>query len=108
VPRFGLMGAAWATAASFGLGMFATMLIGRRVLPLPIPWESLARCGVATGIMALAVLRLPAIGGLGELILDAGVGAIVYAAAALTLNAAGVRTVAIGLLARRGLRGAAA
>ena len=108
VPRFGLMGAAWATAASFGLGMFATMLIGRPVMALPIPWESLARCGVATGIMALVVSRLPAIGGFGELILDAGVGAIVYAAAALTLNAAGVRTVATGLLARRGLRGAAA
>ncbi|TPW01061.1 MAG: polysaccharide biosynthesis protein [bacterium] len=108
VPRFGLMGAAWATAASFGLGMLATMLIGRRVMALPIPWESLARCGVATGLMALAVSRLPAIGGLGELILDAGVGAIVYAAAALTLNAAGVRTVALGLVAERGLRSAAA
>lgn len=108
VPRFGLMGAAWATAASFGLGMVATLLIGRRVVALPIPWESLARCGVATGIMALVVSRLPAIGGLGELILDAGVGAIVYAAAALTLNAAGVRTVALGLMAGRGLRRAAA
>lgn len=108
VPRFGLMGAAWATAASFGLGMIATMLIGRRVMPLPIPWESLVRCGVATGIMALVVSRLPAFGGFGELILDAGVGAVVYAAAALTLNAAGVRTVALGLMAGRGLRGAAA
>ncbi len=108
VPRFGVMGAAWATAASFGLGMVATMLIGRRVMALPIPWESLARCGVATGIMALAVSRLPAFGGFGELVLDAGVGAIVYAAAALTLNAAGVRTVALGLLAKRGYQGAAA
>jgi O-antigen/teichoic acid export membrane protein len=108
VPRFGLMGAAWATAASFGLGMVATMLIGRRVVALPIPWESLARCGVATGIMALVVSSLPAVGGLGELILDAGVGAMVYAAAALTLNAAGVRTVALGLLAKRGYQGAAA
>ena len=108
VPRFGVMGAAWATAASFGLGMVATMLIGRRVMALPIPWESLARCGVATGIMALTVSRLPAFGGFGELVLDAGVGAIVYAAAALTLNAAGVRTVALGLLAKRGYQGAAA
>jgi O-antigen/teichoic acid export membrane protein len=108
VPRFGLIGAAWATAASFGLGLVATILIGRRVIVLPIPWESLARCGLATGIMALVVLRLPAIGGLGELMLDAAVGAIVYAAAALTLNAAGVRNVAVGLLARYGLRGATA
>ncbi len=108
VPRFGVMGAAWATAASFGFGMVATMLIGRRVVALPIPWESLARCGVATGIMALAVAQLPAFGGFGELVLDAGVGVIVYAAAALTLNAAGVRTVALGLLAKRGYQGAMA
>ena len=108
VPRFGLMGAAWATAASFGLGMIATWLIGRRVVALPIPWESLARCGVATGVMALVVSRLPAIGGFGELMLDAMTGGVVYAAAALVLNAAGVRDVALRLLARRGLWGATA
>ncbi len=108
VPRFGLMGAAWATAASFGIGMVATWLIGRRVVALPIPWESLARCGVATGLMALVVSRLPAIGGFGELMLDAGVGGLVYAAAALTLNAAGVRDVALKLLAQRGLWSATA
>ena len=108
VPQFGLMGAAWATAASFGAGMIATWMIGRRVVALPIPWESLARCSVATGIMALVVSQLPAVGGLVELILDASVGGIVYAAAALTLNAAGVRDVAADLMARRGLRGATA
>lgn len=98
VPRFGLMGAAWATAASFGLGLIATQVIGRRVMALPIPWDSLVRCGVATGVMALVVARLPAIGGFAELMLDASVGGAVYAAAALTLNAAGVRDVAMRLL----------
>ena len=98
VPRFGLMGAAWATAASFALGLLATQMIGRKVMALPIPWESLIRCGVATGAMALVVARLPAIGGVGELMLDASVGGAVYAAAALTLNAAGVRDVAMRLL----------
>ncbi|MGV8930249.1 MAG: polysaccharide biosynthesis C-terminal domain-containing protein [Brevundimonas sp.] len=103
VPRFGLMGAAWATAASFGVGMVATMLIGRRVMALPIPWESLARCGLASGLMAMVVSQLPAFGGLGELVLDAGVGGFVYAVAALTLNAAGVRDVALRFLAQRGI-----
>ena len=100
VPRYGLMGAAWATAASFALGLLATQVIGRRVLPLPIPWDSLIRCGVATGAMALVVARLPAIGGFAELMLDATVGGIVYAVVALTLNAAGVRDVAMRLLTR--------
>jgi O-antigen/teichoic acid export membrane protein len=101
VPQFGLVGAAWATAASFGAGLIATLVLGRRVLPLPMAWEALIRCGVATGGMALAVSALPAIGGAPELILDAGVGAVVYAALALTLNAAGVRDVVLSRLVRR-------
>jgi O-antigen/teichoic acid export membrane protein len=108
VPRFGVMGAAWATAASFGLGLIATMLIGRRVVALPIPWESLIRCAVATAVMALVVSRLPALGGFPELALDASVGGIVYAMAALTLNAAGVRDVAGRLLTQFRARGATA
>jgi O-antigen/teichoic acid export membrane protein len=94
IPRFGVMGAAWATAASFALGLLASITIGRRVLVMPVPWETLARCGLAAGAMALAVIALPRFGGPGELMLDATVGALVYAAVALTLNAAGVRDVA--------------
>jgi O-antigen/teichoic acid export membrane protein len=108
VPYFGLLGAAWATAASFAVGMLATMWIGRRVIALPVPWESLIRCGVATAVMALVVSRLPAIGGLPELMLDASMGGLVYAAAALTINAAGVRDVAMRLVAERRSRRAAA
>jgi O-antigen/teichoic acid export membrane protein len=100
VPRFGLLGAAWATAASFGLGLAATLVMGRRVLALPVAWDSLLRCGIATGVMAAAVSVLPPIGGFAELALDASTGAIVYAAVALILNAAGVRDVAVRLLQR--------
>jgi O-antigen/teichoic acid export membrane protein len=108
VPRYGLMGAAWATAASFALGLLATWWMGRKVMPLPVPWDSLIRCAVAAALMALVVARLPAIGGFLELMLDASVGALVYAAAALTLNAAGVRDVALRLLVRMRTRGATA
>ncbi len=94
IPAFGVLGAAWATAASFGLGLVASIAIGRRVLVMPMPWETLVRCGLATGAMALVVSALPAPGGLVELMLDASVGALVYAIVALTLNAAGVRDVA--------------
>jgi O-antigen/teichoic acid export membrane protein len=108
VPRFGVLGAAWATAASFGLGLLTTLALGRRVLALPIAWDSLVRCAMATGIMALAVAALPPIGGFAELMLDATVGAGVYAIAALILNAAGVRDVANRLLERARTRKAAA
>ena len=50
---------------------------------------------------AAAVWFLPPIGGLPELMLDAGVGGLVYAAVALTLNAAGVRDVALRLIRAR-------
>jgi O-antigen/teichoic acid export membrane protein len=106
IPRFGVLGAAWATAASFGLGLVASWAMGRRVMPLPVPWETLVRCGIATAVMAVAVRSLPAIGGFAELMLDATVGVIVYAAAALVLNAAGVRDLAGRLIAQR--RGALA
>lgn len=101
IPRFGVLGAAWATAASFAIGLAFSMMLTRRVMALPIPLDTLVRCGVACAVMAAAVAPLPAIGGLPELMLDASVGAAVYAAVALVLNAAGVRDLALRLLARR-------
>ncbi len=97
IPRFGVMGAAWATAASFGLGLLSTMALGRRVIPMPIPWDSLGRCLVATGVMAAVVAWLPEIGGLAELALHSTIGGMVYAVVALILNAAGVRDLALRL-----------
>lgn len=101
IPHFGVMGAAWATCASFAVSMVMARILGSRVMPLPVPWETLIRCGVATGVMTLAVAALPAIGGFPELMLDAAVGGIVYAATALTINAAGVRDIVLDLYRRR-------
>lgn len=98
IPRFGVMGAAWATAASFALGLAVSIAMGRRILALPAPWDALVRCGLATLVMALAVSLVPASGGFLELMAKAAVGAVVYTAAVLTLNAAGVRDVARRLL----------
>jgi len=108
IPRFGLIGAAWATAISFGLGLLVTLLMGRRVLPLPIPWDCLIRCLIATGLMALVVGAIPPIGGFVELVVDASVGALVYGLAAITMNAAGVRDLMLKLIAQVRQRGATA
>ena len=91
IPRFGLDGAMWATTASYGLGAIASVLLQRGGVRLPIPWIAMARAALATGAMAAAVLGLPSFGGVGELALKAGVGAAVYALAALALNAADAR-----------------
>lgn len=108
IPHFGVMGAAWATAASFAISLTTARVLGARVMPLPVPWEALIRCLIATGLMALAVWFLPSIGGFPELMMDAVVGGIVYAAAALTLNAAGVRDLVVRLYRQKVGKAAAA
>ena len=108
IPPYGVQGAAWATTASFAIGVAAFVILGRRVLVLPFPWEALVRCGLATAAMAAVVWVLPPQGGLPELMLDASVGAAVYAAVALTLNAAGARDLAMRVVGALKARRAAA
>ena len=91
IPRFGLMGAVWATTASFGIGLVASALLGRACIALPIPWRTLGEAGLAAGIMALAVSAVPAMGGVVELGLKATLGACVYASVILALDTAGSR-----------------
>ncbi|MBU1346179.1 MAG: oligosaccharide flippase family protein [Alphaproteobacteria bacterium] len=101
VPGMGVMGAAIATTTSFAIGVAASIAMGRRIVAMPVPWETLGRCGVASAVMAACVWPLPAWGGLAELMLKACVGAGVYAAVALTLNAAGVRDLAQRIIGER-------
>jgi hypothetical protein len=82
----------WATTASYALGMVASYALGRRALALPIPWVVLAQSGTAATAMVVVVSRLPSPGGVAELALKAGVGALVYGVAALALNAGGARS----------------
>jgi O-antigen/teichoic acid export membrane protein len=91
IPRFGLNGAVWATTAAYALGMILSYGLSRRILALPIPWDGLARSGAATLIMALVVSRLPAWGGVAELLVKACVGAMTYGTAALAFNAGNAR-----------------
>lgn len=98
VPRFGLQGAMWATAASYALGMVASWALGRQALRLPIPWAALGKITIATAVMALAVQAVPTWCGLPELLGKAGVGVAVYGAAVLALDAAGARARAAELL----------
>lgn len=91
IPSYGLSGAMWATTASYGVGLLASFALGRRVMALPIPWDTLWRCAVATAAMTAAVIALPAFGGVVELLLKAAVGAVIYAAVAFLLDAGGAR-----------------
>jgi O-antigen/teichoic acid export membrane protein len=92
IPRFGVIGAAWATAGSYGFGALASFVLARRTGQLPVPWEALAKCGLATAAMAAAVVLTPVSGGVVELFTKAAVGAVVYGLIAWGVDAAGVRT----------------
>ncbi len=100
IPRFGVVGAAWATAISYAFGAAASWALGQRAGGLPVPWDTLAKAGAATALMALAVIAVPPLGGALELLLKAGIGAAVYGAVAWTLDAAGLRTHGSRLLNR--------
>lgn len=100
IPRFGLEGAAMAIAASYAVGACASYALGRTgSAPMPLPLAEAGRCALAAGLMATVVLALPAPGGLAELILKAGLGALAYGAAIWALDVMGVRA-----LGPRGVR----
>ena len=86
VPRFGLIGAAWATMVSYALGAVLSAVMGRRILRLPVPWTALARAGLASGVMAAVILALPSPGGWLELLSKAGAGAVIYGGLMLALD----------------------
>jgi len=80
VPRFGLIGAAWATTASLGLGCLATWVMGRRLVNLPVPLGMLARCILAAAAMTGTLSLVPSLGGGAELATKVALGAAVYGA----------------------------
>jgi len=98
IPRFGLDGALWATLASYGLGAVASFSLGRRALALPVPWNTLARAGLAAVIMALVVGLVPASGGVIELLAKAAVGVAVYGVLALAFDVCGAREQGVRLV----------
>ncbi len=101
IPRFGLDGALWATPASYALGLAASAWLGRRAIVLPIPWLALAQAAGGSLLMAVAVTRLPALGGLPELLAKTAVGALVYGVAMAAIDAGGLRSRALGLVRAR-------
>ncbi len=91
IPKIGLMGAAISTVLGYFIGVLASIIMARNIMPMPLPWKDLALCSLCALAMALVVTRLPQIGGFAELMLDAGVGALVYGILAYGTNAGGVR-----------------
>jgi len=56
IPRFGLLGAAWAAVMAFLLGLLLSGRLGRRAFPMPPAWQILLRAGGVAVAVALGGL----------------------------------------------------
>jgi O-antigen/teichoic acid export membrane protein len=92
IPQLGLTGAMAATVISYALGLAASLVLGRGTMALPIPWRTLGEAVVGATVMALAVSLAPELGGVLELGVKAGLGALVYGLVVFVLDAGALRS----------------
>jgi len=107
IPIHGLMGAVYATVISYALGFVLAVVVGRRFYPLPIPIRATLEIGFACACMAVAVLALPSLAQLHDLlalVIKAAVGASIYGIVCMAINAANSRTFLKGLINNRRLK----
>jgi O-antigen/teichoic acid export membrane protein len=55
IPRFGYMGAAYATFASYSVLLVMNIWMGFKVFPFPFPFKELAQISASVGLMVLVV-----------------------------------------------------
>ena len=101
IPKFGVLGAAWATAVAYGVGLLLSICLGKRVFPVIFPWSEAFRLAFATGGMALAILPVLHLKGVVALALQLVLACVAYAILLLTMNIAGSRDTAVRLLQSR-------
>lgn len=101
ISPFGVQGAAWATVISYALGLILSVILGRRVFPVPFPWAEVGRVLLASLVMGAVLLPLRQNTGFFALVVQVGTGALAYFATVLLLNVAGVRDFVISFVRRR-------
>ncbi len=101
LPKIGINGAIASTIISYAAGLLLFAFIGRKYVKMPIPWLEMGKIALAIAAMCAAVFALPAFGGIIELVLKAGLGALVYALMALWLDFAQSRQKVLQILKSR-------
>ena len=91
IPQLGLFGAVLATLLSYGLGLAVLAMVGRRLVPLPMPLLDLAKIAIAALAMCPVIWSLPTWGSWPELLLKAALGGLTYGVVAFALDAGGAR-----------------
>ena len=109
IPKFGLMGAVYATIVSYALGFILAMVVGRRYYPLPVPiracLEIILCCVGMTAVVRFIALPTDTPDFI-ALIIKASIGAVTYMVISLSINAANSRTFITQLIHDRRLKAA--
>ncbi len=98
IPKYGLLGAVFATIAAYSLGALIAFVVARRYYPLPFPVKAFAKISFACFCMAISVLLMPLPEGwpsAARLLAKAGWGASVYMTVCWVINAANCRNVLV-------------
>jgi O-antigen/teichoic acid export membrane protein len=101
IPRLGITGAAWATLAAYAVALAVSGVLGRRVLPLPVPWAGLGRIGLAVVGMLVAVMPLRGLTGGAALAGQVVVGISVYGVLLFALNPGQMRMAMVSVISKR-------
>ena len=92
IPRLGVLGAAYATFAAYFLALLLSVVLGRRVLPMPIPYRDGLKIALASLLMGLLLWPSLKYQGAYALVTQVTVGAVAYAVLVWFLNVGGYRT----------------
>ncbi|RYD50581.1 MAG: polysaccharide biosynthesis protein [Sphingobacteriales bacterium] len=93
IKHFGVMGAALGSFVGYSTLFVVTLLLSRKVFPMPLPWKATAQLALASFVMGAVVWALPKNLSLVSLICSVTVGAMVYAAMVYIQNVADMRPV---------------
>ncbi|NNC37992.1 MAG: lipopolysaccharide biosynthesis protein [Acidimicrobiales bacterium] len=101
IPMFDIMGAVYATVASYLTAVILLGIVGRQYVALQFPLMDIARIGLACACMWPAIQLVPEIGGWSELFAKVLAGALVYGVVVFALNAGGARNLVQKVLKKR-------
>jgi O-antigen/teichoic acid export membrane protein len=93
IPRYGMFGAAWATVTTFVMALFASAILGRRYVTMPLPWVDWGKIAAVSIVLGSLLHYLPRPSGpVLALGLPIVAGLLLVAIAFFALDVAGVRT----------------
>jgi O-antigen/teichoic acid export membrane protein len=92
IPIWGIVGAAYATFAAYFLALVLSVILGRRIFCVPVPWWDWLKIAASCVPMVLAILMIKESHGIVSLLLQVICGIGIYAFTAMLLNIGNVRS----------------